>query len=174
MNRLDPSTGQTIGAVGRPGRGGYYEVPNTPGGEGYRGTETTTVPYRHPSPAIVRQPSIGIARQPSPAIGVAQTLDYPGNDGMHSPYMDSSPVVAGGMYPDRMYTRSPLHTPQPPIQRTYSPYQPNAAYAPYSPSIPSSPPPPFTSVAGDNEQSARPPTMLMPGRKPAQGSWRDV
>lgn len=229
LNRLDPTTGQTMGTVGRSGRGGYYEVPEPPGAgqEGYRGTEPTAVPYRQPSPAIgvgfgpdpvayrqpspavpyrhgspaigvgfgqepaavpYRQPSPAISyRQGSPAIGVAQTHNYSADNGMDSPFMDNSPAVAGGMYanqPSRAYTRSPVHSPlpptqtgyspQPPIERTYSPYQPNTTYAPYSPPVPSSPPPPFTSVAGDNEQSARPPTMLMPGRKPADGSWRDV
>ncbi|KAL1960073.1 hypothetical protein VTO42DRAFT_245 [Malbranchea cinnamomea] len=166
MNNLDSPTGQAIDAVGRPGRRGYYEVPSSPGlvPEGYRGTETTAVPYRQPSP-----------------VGVARTHDFSPN--YDSPYTDNTQYTAGGgpggMYPSQpshAYTRSPVHSPPPPVQTTYSPYPPNDSYNPYSSSLPSSPPSPFRSVAGDHEQSGsgRPPTVLIAGRKPVEGSWRDV
>ena len=194
MDRLDPTTGQTVGTISKSG---YHEVPSQPSSPGfapeaYRGTETTHGPLG-----------------PTP-IGVAHSSDY--NDYPHrrpspSPYMDSGayshaysrpspssspgpgsggrpgmfaadthayqPPVPAGMpvsprSPTHYTAGSPPPSAAPPSYRTYSP----------GPAPISSPPPSFHTHPGPQEQqqpqAARPPSLLQAGRKPVENSWRDV
>ncbi|KAK2740299.1 hypothetical protein FQN57_006179 [Myotisia sp. PD_48] len=165
MNRLDPSTGHAIsndGAIhaGGRGRGGYYEVPDSPG----YAQNNHQNQYTHSDPYDNRA-SIGIA--------VAHTSD-PVYD-RHSPYQENnhhnnnSPV-----YHD---TSRDFHSHSPaPAQPSYSTYpqtQPNQ-YRAYSPATPSSPPPPFSSTNGDHDHAPRAPSLLQAGRRPVENSWRDV
>jgi hypothetical protein len=153
MNRLDPSTGQNVAAIGRPGRSGYHEVPSQPSSprfqqnQGYRGTEPTN-PYFNP------------AHEVDPAtIGVASS----GYD--HNPsYQDHRPNQA-------LYSRSQGSLPS---QSSHSPHpfrqqQPHAAYSPTSSA---SPLPSFS--AQDFDHRARAPGPLQAGRRPVENSWREV
>ncbi|PGG95131.1 hypothetical protein AJ80_10021 [Polytolypa hystricis UAMH7299] len=191
MNRLDPSTGQTMGTVSpRPTRGGYYEVPSQPTSpqyapEGYRGTEPTTHFNRTPSPYAANPAVIGVAH--SPGVALTNPTPYPVDTGATNMGFFPAPIAAPTHDTSRQYTRSPI-SPQP----SYSPYprnsqqptppplqqqQQHSAYRPYSPSIPSSPPPPFSMAVGGDNHSPRaspPPTLLQAGRKPVGNSWRDV
>lgn len=198
MDRLDPATGQNVGTVGvagvgaaaagagagagRSGKGGYYEVPSQPNSpsfappDAYRGTETTHGPLG-PTP-------IGVAHG-------GEYNDYPHRRPSPSPYMDNtsySHAYSGG---NGMYAADNAHTPAPVPPRSPSSYYTSASpppsvapppsYRTYSPApapISSPPPPSFHTYPGpqdqQQQQAARPPSLLQAGRKPVGNSWRDV
>ena len=153
MNRLDPSTGQNVAAIGRPGRSGYHEVPSQPSSprfpqnQGYRGREPTN-------------PHFNSAHEVDPAtIGVARS-GYDHNP----PYQDHRPNQAP-------YSRSQSSLPS---QSSYSPYplRQQQSHAAYSTASPASPPPQFSSQEFDH--GARAPGLLQAGRRPVENSWREV
>lgn len=192
--------GGGLGAVatGKPGRGGYAEVPSNPGspvpgsrpapGSGYRGTE--------PSPYINQGPTTPYHGRTSPA--PSQAYSYGANAPI--PYRTNSPydqrVQSPSVYDNGSAYHGPSTTSPPPPQRMYSPsssytpqpyqqtpqqqqYPQQSGYRMYSPTVPSNtPPPPFPASqydgGSDYQNRMETPLSMQAGRKPPPNTWRDV